>query len=72
MNPSQILENLKKELSENEYENYLSNLKFNEKQSKADLLVFNAPNELMAKFIQTKYGKKSRIFMKCKAEIKPS
>ncbi len=62
MNPSQILENLKKELSENEYENYLSNLKFNEKQSKADLLVFNAPNELMAKFIQTKYGKKIAHF----------
>ncbi|EKS3506342.1 chromosomal replication initiator protein DnaA, partial [Campylobacter jejuni] len=62
MNPSQILENLKKELNENEYENYLSNLKFNEKQSKADLLVFNAPNELMAKFIQTKYGKKIAHF----------
>ncbi len=31
MNPSQILENLKKELSENEYENYLSNLKIQRK-----------------------------------------
>ncbi|WP_251824793.1 hypothetical protein, partial [Campylobacter jejuni] len=36
MNPNQILENLKKELSENEYENYIAILKFNEKQSKAD------------------------------------
>ena len=62
MNPSQILENFKKELSQSEYENYISILKFNEKQSKADNLVFNAPNELLAKFIQTKYGKKISYF----------
>ncbi|EAH6296956.1 chromosomal replication initiator protein DnaA, partial [Campylobacter coli] len=62
MNPNQILENLKKELTENEYENYIAILKFNEKQSKADFLVFSAPNELLAKFIQTKYGKKISHF----------
>lgn len=56
MDASEILNYFKKELSENEFEQYLSHLKFNEKQSKADHLVFNAPNEFLAKFIQTKYG----------------
>lgn len=48
----------KKEITEIEYENYISSLKFNDKLSKADCLVFNAPNELIAKFIQTKYAEK--------------
>ncbi|EAI1106315.1 chromosomal replication initiator protein DnaA [Campylobacter coli] len=72
MNPNQILENLKKELSENEYENYIAILKFNEKQSKADFLVFNAPNELLAKFIQTKYGKKISHFYEVQSGNKAS
>lgn len=62
----------KKELSENEYENYIAILKFNEKQSKADFLVFNAPNELLAKFIQTKYGKKISHFYEVQSGNKAS
>ncbi|TKX31008.1 chromosomal replication initiator protein DnaA [Campylobacter aviculae] len=70
MNPNDILQNLKKELSENEYENYISTLKYNEKQSKADLLIFNAPNELIAKFIQTKYANKISHFYEVQSGIK--
>ncbi|MBZ7935839.1 MULTISPECIES: chromosomal replication initiator protein DnaA [Campylobacter] len=70
MNPSEILLSLKKELSENEYENYISILKFNEKLSKADLLVFNAPNELIAKFIQTKYAHQISHFYEVQSGIK--
>ncbi|MDL0109579.1 chromosomal replication initiator protein DnaA [Campylobacter felis] len=56
MDASEILDAFKKKLREEEYKNYISLLKFNEKQSKADILVFNAPNEFLAKFIQTKYA----------------
>jgi len=62
MDASEILGAFKNSLSQNEFTNYISHLKFNEKQSKADFLVFNAPNELLAKFIQTKYGKKIAYF----------
>lgn len=70
MNPSEILLALKKELNQNEYENYISMLKFNEKLSKADFLVFNAPNELMAKFIQTKYARQISHFYEVQSGIK--
>ena len=56
MDASEILDAFKKKLREEEYKNYISLLKFNEKQSKADILIFNAPNEFLAKFIQTKYA----------------
>ncbi|MCR2060385.1 chromosomal replication initiator protein DnaA [Campylobacter helveticus] len=56
MDASEILDAFKKKLREEEYKNYISLLEFNEKQSKADILVFNAPNEFLAKFIQTKYA----------------
>ena len=62
MDASEILDSFKNELSESEYENYISHLKFNEKLSKADFLTFNAPNEFLAKFIQTKYGEKIAYF----------
>lgn len=62
MDASEILKAFKEQLSSNEYENYISHLKFNERQSKADFLVFNAPNELLAKFIQTKYGERISYF----------
>ncbi|MCX2683636.1 chromosomal replication initiator protein DnaA [Campylobacter sp. MIT 21-1685] len=62
MDASEILDSFKNELSQSEFENYIANLKFNEKQSKADFLVFTAPNEFLAKFIQTKYGEKIAYF----------
>ncbi|EGL3838461.1 chromosomal replication initiator protein DnaA [Campylobacter upsaliensis] len=58
MDASEILNILKKDLKEEEYKNYITHLKFNERQSKADSLIFNAPNEFLAKFIQTKYAEK--------------
>lgn len=62
MDAGEILKYFQKKLSINEYENYISCLKFNEKQSRADFLVFNAPNEFLAKFIQTKYAEKIGYF----------
>lgn len=62
MDASEILVSFKNELSQSEFENYIAHLKFNEKQSKANFLVFTAPNEFLAKFIQTKYSEKIAYF----------
>ncbi|KGI55502.1 chromosomal replication initiator protein DnaA [Campylobacter sp. MIT 97-5078] len=56
MDAADILKHFEKEISRNEFENFITPLILNEKASKADQLIFNAPNELMAKFIQTKYA----------------
>lgn len=62
MDASALLSHFKEEVSKNEYENYISLLDFSEKNSKADSLVFTAPNELMAKFLQSKYAPKLAYF----------
>lgn len=62
MDASALLSHFKDEVSKNEYENYISLLNFSEKSSKADFLVFTAPNELMAKFLQSKYAGKLAYF----------
>ena len=62
MDINTLLSDFKETISKNEYENYISLLTLNEKQTKIDYLVFNAPNELMAKFIQSKYAKKITNF----------
>ena len=62
MDASLLLTQFKEEVSKNEYDNYLSLLDFSEKASKADFLVFTAPNELMAKFLQSKYAARLAYF----------
>lgn len=62
MDASTLLSHFKGEISKKEYENYISLLSFCEKNSKADKLVFTAPNELMARFIQSKFAPKIAYF----------
>jgi len=57
-NGIKILEKLKNEISENEYNRYIKNLKFDNKSSRSDILIYIAPNILSAKFIDTKYSSK--------------
>ncbi len=57
-NGKKILEKLKNEISQNEYERYIKNLEFDASSSRSDILIYNAPNILSAKWIQTKYAKK--------------
>ena len=57
-NGKKILEKLKNEISQNEYNRYIKNLEFDESSSRSDILIYNAPNILSAKWIQTKYAKK--------------
>ena len=67
----EILELLGAEISLNEYECYIKQLKFNEKASSPDLIVFSAPNGLIAKFIKTKYADKIAHLFEVKTGIKP-
>jgi chromosomal replication initiator protein dnaA len=67
----EILELLGAEISPNEYECYIKQLKFNEKASSPDLIVFSVPNGLIAKFIKTKYADKIAHLFEVKTGIKP-
>lgn len=72
MELGQILSAFSKELSQNEFENFIAPLKLNEKLSKNDYLVFTAPNEILAKFIQTKYAEKIAYFYEVQSGLKAS
>lgn len=52
----QVFSDIKNTLIKGEFDKYLSSLKFNAKISKPNLIVYHAKNELVAKFIQTKYA----------------
>jgi len=53
-----VLNLLKNEISDNEYQRYIKQLKYKEEESKSDNIVFTAPNPLIAKWIKTKYCNK--------------
>jgi len=65
------LELLSKEILPSEFECYIKQLKFNEKSSNSTNVVFNAPNEIIAKFIQTKYAAKIAHLFEVKTGQKP-
>jgi len=73
---SQILKELKNEISLIEYNRYIKQLVFSVEQSRSDEAVFYAPNKLIANWIKTKYAAKlSHLFeihtgIKTKIEIK--
>ncbi|MDL0089313.1 chromosomal replication initiator protein DnaA [Campylobacter gastrosuis] len=69
---NEILEQLGSQISTKEYESYIKQLKFNEKASNDDNIVFNAPNELVAKFINTRYAQKIAYLFEVKSGKKPN
>ena len=68
---NEVLELLSKEILPSEFECYIKQLKFNEKGSNSTNVVFNAPNEIIAKFIQTKYASKIAHLFEVKTGQKP-
>ncbi|NPA81913.1 MAG: chromosomal replication initiator protein DnaA [Epsilonproteobacteria bacterium] len=68
----QILEDLKKEISELEYKRYIKQISFNEEESKSNYLVFEAPNTLIANWVKTKYSQKIANIYEAKTGIKPT
>jgi len=53
-----ILEKLKLEISQSEYERYIKNLQFCNEDSRGDILIYSTNNLLSAKWIKTKYSNK--------------
>ena len=68
---NEVLALLSKEILPSEFECYIKQLKFNEKSSNSTNVVFNAPNEIIAKFIQTKYASKIAHLFEVKTGQKP-
>ena len=68
---NEVLELLSKEILPSEFECYIKQIKFNEKSSNSTNVVFNAPNEIIAKFIQTKYASKIAHLFEVKTGQKP-
>jgi len=53
-----VLQLLKEEITEVEYNRYIKNLTYDTKKSTSDLAVFYAPNTLVANWIKSKYSSK--------------
>ena len=66
-----IIALLKEELSSTEYDRYIKQLKFNEKASNSDQMVFIAPNILIANWVKTKYSEKLSHLFELKMGKKP-
>ena len=67
-----ILQNLKQEITSIEYTRFIKQLKYNEKLSKSDLIVYEAPSILIASWVKTKYSKKIAHIYESINGIKPN
>jgi len=67
----EVLSLLAKEISESEYNRYIKNIKFLEKESKSDIAVFEAINPIIANWVKTKYSKKIAHIFELKTGLKP-
>lgn len=67
----EILEQLKNEVTNYEYETYISQMKYDAEASKSDLAVFYVPNLFLVSWIQTKYAKKIAHRFEVKTHILP-
>jgi len=66
-----VLFELKKEISETEYEHYIKKLTYDTKHSRSNIVYFNAPNMFIAKWVKTKYLEKLRHLFELQNGIKP-
>jgi len=66
-----VLFELKKEISQTEYDRYINKLVYDTKHSRSNLVYFSAPNMFIAKWIKTKYADKIAHLFELQNEIKP-
>ncbi|HIQ28434.1 MAG TPA: chromosomal replication initiator protein DnaA [Sulfurovum sp.] len=67
-----ILFELKKEISELEYERYIKKLVYDTKRSRSNMVFFSAPNMLVAKWVKTKYTDKISHLFELHNDVKPN
>ena len=59
----EVLQQLKEEITESEYNRYIKQLTYDVKKSTSDLAIFYASNALVSNWIQSKYSEKiSHLF----------
>ena len=66
-----VLFEFKKEISETEYERYIKKLIYDTKRSRSNIVYFNAPNMIIAKWVKTKYTDKLIHLFELHNEVKP-
>ena len=66
-----VLAELKKEISENDYNQYIKKLSYDTKNSRSDIAHFNATNLIIAKWIKTKYEFQITHLFEINTGIKP-
>jgi len=66
-----VLSELKKEISQTEYEHYIKKLVYDTKRSRSNLVYFNAPNMFVAKWVKTKYADKITHLFELQNEVRP-
>lgn len=66
-----VLLQLKKEITNFEFDNYISQIFYNEKYSRDDRIVLNAPNIFIASWVKTKYTDKISHLFEITTGIKP-
>ncbi|OQX73559.1 MAG: chromosomal replication initiation protein DnaA [Campylobacteraceae bacterium 4484_4] len=67
-----VLNLLKNEISDSEYNRYISQLHYDEHESRSDMAVFSAPNPLIARWVKTKYADKIAHLFEVKTGKKPT
>lgn len=65
------LNQLKEEINESEFERYIKRLKYDEKASRSDLAVYEAPNMFIANWVKTKYAARLSHLFELKTGSKP-
>jgi len=66
-----VLFELKKEISEIEYERYIKKLVYDAKRSRSNVVYFSAPNMIVAKWVKTKYTDKIKHLFELQNQIEP-
>jgi len=66
-----VLNKIKKDISNEEWNRYMRNLTYSEKESKKSVAQFYAPNILLAKWIKTKYQFQLAHLFEIETKVKP-
>ncbi|MDD2789645.1 MAG: chromosomal replication initiator protein DnaA [Sulfurimonas sp.] len=66
----EVLEMLKQEITDVEYNRYIKHLKYDAKNSTSDLALYYAPNALVSNWIKNKYGEKIAHLFEVKSDMR--
>jgi len=66
-----VLKKLKDEISQDEYNKFIKNLRYDNENSRSDIAIFFASNMIIAKWIKTKYQEKIAHLFEIQNGVKP-